>query len=32
MGVYDVLEKALPSVQAIFVEALSAMEARQIKR
>lgn len=32
MGVYDVLEKALPSVQAIFMEALSAMEARQIKR
>ncbi|MFM0441320.1 hypothetical protein PQQ84_33155 [Paraburkholderia strydomiana] len=32
MGIYDVLEKTLPSVQAIFMEALSAMEARQIKR
>lgn len=32
MGIYDVLEKTLPSVQAIFMEALSAMEPRQIKR
>lgn len=32
MGVCDVLEKTLPSVQAIFMEALSAMEARQTKR
>jgi hypothetical protein len=31
-GLYDVLENTLPSLQAIFMEALSAMEARQIKR
>jgi hypothetical protein len=32
MGLYDVLEKTLPSLQAIFMEALSAMEARQVRR
>jgi hypothetical protein len=31
MGLYDVLEKTLPSLQAIFMEALSTMEAKQIK-
>lgn len=30
MDLYDVLEKALPSLQAIFMEALSAMEAKHI--
>ncbi|WP_186021390.1 hypothetical protein [Burkholderia gladioli] len=29
VGLYDVLEKALPPLQTIFVEALSAMEAKQ---
>ncbi|MBU9216574.1 hypothetical protein [Burkholderia gladioli] len=29
VGLYDVLEKALPVLQTIFVEALSAMEAKQ---
>jgi hypothetical protein len=32
MGLYEVLEKTLPALQAIFMDALSAMEARQIKR
>jgi hypothetical protein len=31
MGLYDALEKTLPSLQAIFMEALSAMEAGQNK-
>ena len=31
MGLYDVLEKALPSLQVIFMEALSAMEAKRIR-
>jgi len=30
IGLYDVLEKTLPSLQAIFMEALSAMEAKHI--
>jgi hypothetical protein len=30
MGLYDGLEKTLPSLQVIFMEALSAMEARHI--
>jgi hypothetical protein len=32
MGLSDALEKALPALQAIFMEALSAMEARQLRR
>lgn len=32
MALYDVLEQTLPALQAIFMEALSAMEAKQIKR
>ncbi|WP_244112960.1 hypothetical protein [Burkholderia gladioli] len=30
MGLYDVLEKTLPNLQTIFMEALSAMEAKHI--
>ncbi len=32
MGLYEVIEKTLPALQAIFIDALSAMEAKQIKR
>ncbi|SAL53951.1 hypothetical protein AWB69_05710 [Caballeronia udeis] len=32
MGLYEALEKTLPALQAIFIEALSSMEATQIKR
>jgi hypothetical protein len=32
MGLYNVVEKTLPSLQAIFMEALSAMEAKHIGR
>jgi hypothetical protein len=31
MGLYDLLEKALPALQVIFMEALSAMEAKQLR-
>ncbi|MDR8400411.1 hypothetical protein NE850_29285 [Paraburkholderia sp. USG1] len=30
-GLYDVLEKALPSLQAIFLEALTALDSKQIR-
>lgn len=32
IGLYEVLERTLPALQTIFMEALSAMEAKQIKR
>jgi hypothetical protein len=32
MGLYDVLERTLPSLQAIFMEALAALESKQIER
>ncbi|CAE6768414.1 hypothetical protein [Paraburkholderia domus] len=32
MGLYDVLEKALPGLQAIFREALNTLESKQIRR
>ncbi|MBU9312763.1 hypothetical protein [Burkholderia multivorans] len=31
MGLYDVLERTLPAVQTIYMDALSAMEAKQIE-
>jgi hypothetical protein len=30
MGLYDVLERTLPSLQGIFMEALAALESKQI--
>jgi len=32
MTLYDVLERTLPALQAIFMDALSAMETKQIRR
>ena len=32
MGLYDVLERTLPALQAIFMEALAALESKQIGR